>query len=74
MQTGLAPWEFERLEGVEDGEHRRAEQERLQNSPNTRMPRLTSVLTRVYRGYSKSRTRTALGSYGRAMPRSIGLP
>ena len=25
-----------------------------------------------YRGYSKLRTRTALGSYGRSMPRSIG--
>jgi hypothetical protein len=28
----------------------------------------------MYRGYSKLRTRTALGSYGRAMPRSIGPP
>ena len=28
----------------------------------------------LYRGYSKLRTRTALGSYGRAMPRGIGSP
>jgi len=27
-----------------------------------------------YRGYSKLRTRAALGSYGRPMPRSIGPP
>ena len=27
-----------------------------------------------YRGYSKLRTHTALGSYSRAMPRSIGPP
>jgi len=27
-----------------------------------------------YRGYSKPRTRTALGPYGRAVPRSLGLP
>ena len=27
-----------------------------------------------YRGYSKLRTRTAVGSYSRASPRSIGLP
>ena len=27
-----------------------------------------------YRGYSKLRTRTVLGSYGRAMPRGIGAP
>jgi hypothetical protein len=29
---------------------------------------------RGYRGYSKLRTRTALGPYGRASPRSIGPP
>ena len=28
----------------------------------------------AYRGYSKLRTRTALGPYGRSMPRSIGPP
>ena len=28
----------------------------------------------AYRGYSKLRARTALGSYSRAMPRSIGPP
>jgi hypothetical protein len=27
-----------------------------------------------YRGYSKLRTRTDVGAYGRAMPRSIGPP
>ena len=27
-----------------------------------------------YRGYSEGRTRTALGSYSRPIPRSIGLP
>ena len=27
----------------------------------------------TYRGYSKLRTHTALGPYGRSMPRSIGL-
>jgi hypothetical protein len=27
-----------------------------------------------YRGYSKTRTRTVLGSYSRALPRSIGPP
>ena len=26
----------------------------------------------VHRGYSKARTRTALGPYGRSIPRSIG--
>ena len=30
--------------------------------------------TAVYRGYSKLRTHTALGSYGRAISRSIGPP
>ena len=29
---------------------------------------------RAYRAYSKSRTHTAVGSYGRAVPRSIGPP
>ena len=28
----------------------------------------------AYRGYSMSRTHTAIGPYGRAMPRSIGPP
>ena len=28
----------------------------------------------VYRGYSKLRTRTAVGSYRRASPRSVGPP
>jgi hypothetical protein len=32
------------------------------------------MLVSRYRGYSKLRTHTALRSYGRAIPRSIGLP
>ena len=28
----------------------------------------------AYRSYSKLRTRTALGSYGRAVPRGLGTP
>ena len=32
------------------------------------------ICTRDYRGYSKLKARTALRSYGRAMPRSIGPP
>ena len=33
-----------------------------------------AVVVHSYRGYSKLRTRTVLGSYSRAMPRSIGPP
>ena len=29
---------------------------------------------RTYRGYSRVRTRTTVGSYGRTMPKSIGPP
>ena len=33
---------------------------------------LAYLSTMLYRGYSKLRTHTALGPYGRSMPRSIG--
>jgi len=37
-------------------------------------PVLYRALGLAYRGNSKLRTHTALGSYGRAVCRSIGLP
>jgi len=35
-------------------------------------PQVIGPYSRPYRGYSTLRTQTALGSYGRAIPRSIG--
>ena len=58
--TGLAPWEFEFL------------------FPDSIPSNFLSGGVRagaavwIYRGYSKVRTHTALGPYGRSVPRSIG--